>query len=59
MERNSLLFKLGYIISLICFVVSIIFRFTVQGEADNVLMFIGGCILFITSIAKILLARSS
>ncbi|MDF2521695.1 MAG: hypothetical protein K0R84_2323 [Clostridia bacterium] len=59
MERNSLIFKLGYIISLICFAGSIIFTLTVQGDTGNALLFIGGCILFITSIAKILLTRRS
>ena len=52
MKKNNIFVTLGYILALVCFFTSLIFRLTIQGELVTIFIGIGGCLLFITSISK-------
>lgn len=59
MKKNNIFVTLGYILALVCFLTSLMFRLTIQRELVTIFMGIGGCLLFITSISKLVIDKKN
>ena len=59
MKKNNIFVTIGYILVLVCFLASLILRMTIQRELVNIFMGMGGCLLFITSIFKMVIDKKT
>ena len=59
MKKYNMFIKIGYILALVCFLISIIFRSTIEREQVRMFLAIGGCLLIITNISKIIIDKKN
>lgn len=59
MKKNNIFVTLAYILALVCLLTSLMFRLTVQHELVTIFMGIGGCLLFIASISKLVIDKKN